>query len=413
MQNHFQKYSKEVKKLSNKQLLSQTKFLVQKERNLHIQVLHHLEEIDSRKLYLEQGFSSLFNYAVKELGYSEGAAYRRIKAMKLCREVPETESRLKSGKLSLSSACQLQAFFEKQAKKTKLEEAVQQKGIAHQNKGSENKEIKNEKSVLKANIMTVHQKSVMENQPDNKPDNKPCLSLSVERKQELVKKAEGCSTRATMKLLSEVDPSLSTSKEQARFLGKGKVEIKVVIDESCHKKLEELKNLLSHKNPSLSYGELLSILTDEALEKHDPVKKRAKKRNMRKKVVTSPEKLRSQQTKTSGITSPEKLRSQQTKTSGITSTEKGKYAGKAKKLSRAIPSALKRHIWKRDEGQCTYVHPTTKQRCASKYLLQIDHIKPFSLGGKSELNNLRLLCAGHNQFRSEKAFGGKQSHKRM
>ena len=96
MQNRFQKYSSEVKKLSNRQLLSQTKFLVQKERNLHIQVLHHLEEIDSRKLYLEQGFSSLFDYAVKELDYSEGAAYRRIKAMKLCREVPETESRLKS-----------------------------------------------------------------------------------------------------------------------------------------------------------------------------------------------------------------------------------------------------------------------------------------------------------------------------
>ena len=100
----MQKYSSKVKQLSNQQLLSQTKFLVQKERNTHIQILHHLEEIDSRKLYLELGFSSLFDYAVKELGYSEGAAYRRIKAMKLCRDLPDTESRLQSGKLSLSSA---------------------------------------------------------------------------------------------------------------------------------------------------------------------------------------------------------------------------------------------------------------------------------------------------------------------
>ena len=44
-------------------------------------------------------------------------------------------------------------------------------------------------------------------------DNKSCLSLSVERKQELIKKAEGRSTRATMKLLSEVDPSLCVPKE--------------------------------------------------------------------------------------------------------------------------------------------------------------------------------------------------------
>ena len=102
MQNDFQKYSSEVKNLNNQQLLSQTKLLVQKERNIHIQVLRHLGEIDSRKLYLEQGFSSLFDYTVKELGYSEGAAYRRIKAMKLCRDLPDTENRLQSGRLSLS-----------------------------------------------------------------------------------------------------------------------------------------------------------------------------------------------------------------------------------------------------------------------------------------------------------------------
>ena len=389
----MKKYSSQIKKLSNQQLLSQTKFLVQKERNTHIQVLHHLDEIDSRKLYLELGFSSLFDYAVKELGYSEGAAYRRIKAMKLCREVPETESRLKSGKLSLSSACQLQAFFEKQDKKAKVEKLVLQKEMAHQREGSnKNKEIKNS---------TVHQKPSMEDQPNNKF----CLSLSVERKQELVKKAERCSTRATMKLLSEVDPSLFVPKEQARFLGKGKVEIKVVIDESCHKKLEELKGLLSHKNPSLSYGELLSILSEEALEKHDPVRirKRSKKTGIKKKAVTSPEKLKSKNINTNNKQDHKSA----IKKSAATSAPKWKYAGKAKKLSRAIPSELKRHIWKRDKGQCSYIHPETKRRCSSKHLLQIDHIKPFSLGGKSELNNLRLLCAGHNRYRSERTFNFK------
>ena len=180
------------------------------------------------------------------------------------------------------------------------------------------------------------------------------------------------------------------------------MEIKVIVDESCHKKLEALKSLLSHKNPSLSYGELLSILSEEALEKHDPVRirKRSKKRSMRKKEITSAEKLKSKninmndkQDHKNAIKNPK-----------TTSAPKWQSEGQAKKLSRAIPSALKRHIWKRDEGRCSYVHPETKRRCSSKHLLQIDHIKPFSLGGKSELNNLRLLCAGHNQYRSEKTF---------
>ena len=278
MQNNFQKKSSEIKKLSNQQLLSQTKLLVQKERDIHIQVLHHLDEIDSRKLYLEQGFSSLFDYAVKELGYSEGAAYRRIKAMKLCRDLPDTEHRLQSGKLSLSSACQLQAFFEKQVKKTKKE-------IQRTNEESLKIEDKSKEVFLKtAQENTITQQDFC---IKDQTENQPSLPLSVEEKQELIRKAEGCSTRATMKLLSEADPSLSIPKEQIRFLGKGKVEIKFVIDEDCHKKLEELKSLLSHKHLALSHRELLSILLEEALEKHDPRKKKMRKTSVKKEIVTS------------------------------------------------------------------------------------------------------------------------------
>ena len=121
MENPIPHQSFTIKQLSNKELLSHTKLLVQKERRIHIQVLRHLAEIDSRKLFFRQGFFSLFDYAVRELGYSEGAAYRRIKAMKLCCALPETANRLQSGRLSLSAASQLQVFFEKQDKKVKEE----------------------------------------------------------------------------------------------------------------------------------------------------------------------------------------------------------------------------------------------------------------------------------------------------
>ena len=362
----MQKYSSQVKKLCNQQLLFQTKFLVQKERNTHIQVLHHLEEIDSRKLYLELGFSSLFDYSVKELGYSEGAAYRRIKAMKLCRDLPDTENRLQSGKLNLSSASQLQAFFEKQAKKIKAEQSKKEIKLSHQSE--ENKKTVGNLKIAQNDFIISHQRFSVENQKGNESS----LFLNVEEKKDLIKKAEGCSTRATMKLLSEADPSLSVSKEKARFLGNGKVEIKLVIDESSHKKLEELKSLLSHKNPVLSHGELLSILLEEALEKHDPRRKKIRNTMKQEKV---------------------------------TSAQKWECRSKAKKISRVIPSYLRKHIWERDKGQCTYVHPQTKRKCSSRYLLQIDHIRPFSLGGRSEAGNLRLLCAGHNQFRSKQTFG--------
>ena len=429
MQTDFQNHS--LKQLSNKELLAQTKLLVQKERHLHIQVLHHLKEIDSRKLYFEMGFSSLFDYAVRELGYSEGAAYRRIKAMKLCQNFPETESRLQSGRLSLSAACQLQTFFERQAKRArdkekvsiqaseKIESKNQSLPLTEQSEETLNKENDSFESDLKnqnfhKNFRDSNKNLFTENLKD---DRKPS-GLSLSEKKDLISKVEGCSTRATMKLLSEVDPSLSLHREQTRFLGKGKVEIKMVIDESCHKKLEELKNLLSHKNPILSYGELLSILSDEALRKHDPRKKKIRQNNSKiqtdlkekqdckkglvKQLITSAEKL--VVSKGEKVTSAEKL--VVSKGEEATSAQKlvnltDKKNHKPKKINRTIPSYLKKYIWERDGGQCTYINHSTKQRCSSRHFLQIDHIQPFSLGGGSESENLRLLCAGHNRFRSK------------
>ena len=116
--------SANLKRISNDQLLLQTKNLVHKERQINIQVLQHLQEIEKRKLYLKRSFSSLFEYAVKELGYSESSAYRRIKAMKLCKELPETKAQISTGKLNLCTVSKLQTMFEKQEKQLKSPQAA-------------------------------------------------------------------------------------------------------------------------------------------------------------------------------------------------------------------------------------------------------------------------------------------------
>ena len=52
-----------------------------------------------------------------------------------------------------------------------------------------------------------------------------------------------------MKLLAQKDPSLALPTEKVRYLGGGKVEIRLVVDEGCQKRLESLLHLLAHKNP--------------------------------------------------------------------------------------------------------------------------------------------------------------------
>ncbi len=60
--------------------------------------------------------------------------------------------------------------------------------------------------------------------------------------------------------------------------------------------------------------------------------------------------------------------------------------------SRYIPAAVRREVWRRDEGCCSYVDVRSGRRCGSRYRLEIDHIVPFALGGTAELSNLRVVC---------------------
>ena len=67
--------------------------------------------------------------------------------------------------------------------------------------------------------------------------------------------------------------------------------------------------------------------------------------------------------------------------------------------SRYIPAAVKREVWRRDQGCCSYVDQASGRGCGSRYRLQIDHIVPFALGGDAQPANLRLRCEAHHRYR--------------
>ena len=97
--------------LGDQQLLEQTRRLAANQRCLDVHILDHLDEIDRRGLALRRGFSSLFDYAVRELLFSDAAAQRRIQAMRLCRRHGWARACLQSGALSMTSAGQLETTF--------------------------------------------------------------------------------------------------------------------------------------------------------------------------------------------------------------------------------------------------------------------------------------------------------------
>ena len=103
--------------LSDRELLRETSNLVRHERHLQGAIIDHLAEIGARGLYLERGFSSLFDYAVRELGYSDAAAARRIGAMRLCADQADAREGLRDGSLTLSAAAELQWAFDRQRRR--------------------------------------------------------------------------------------------------------------------------------------------------------------------------------------------------------------------------------------------------------------------------------------------------------
>ena len=94
----------EFTSLSDDQLLAEAKRLVACERRATAALLRSLMEVDSRRLFLREGCSSLFTYCTQVLHLSEGAAYNRIEAARAARRFPSVLTALEDGSLTLASA---------------------------------------------------------------------------------------------------------------------------------------------------------------------------------------------------------------------------------------------------------------------------------------------------------------------
>ena len=432
-----------VSALSDQRLLERIKELSGLEHELEVVVIDHLRELQRRRLYLTLGFSSLFDYAVRELGYSDAAAWRRIKAMRLCADVEGARERLRDGSLTLNAAAQLQNAFDQQERK---------RGRAGRSGGA------GAGPAAPPNGSAAPKSGpARPAEPRPGPAMAPMMDASARRA--LVEQASGRSTRQVQELLANVAPELAAPAERVRPLGAGRWEIKAVIDDDCRHGLERLKGLLSHVDPHLTTGQLLGRLVREALDRHDPSRpprgRRAanraadaaqtsapKKRAESAGAGTSPPMERADASRGAAAAAKRPAPTAATRTSAPktacapqppappaekrpapaaaarTSAPKTECdprrpappasaaaftPAKPRVAGRAIPAAVKRQVWERDQGCCSYVDRGSGRRCGSRYLLQVDHVFPYALGGSAEPDNLRLLCAAHHRHRHRHA----------
>ncbi len=409
--------------LSDRELLRQTSTLVRHERHLQGAIIDHLAEIEARRLFLQRGCSSLFDYAVRELGYSDAAAGRRIGAVRLCADQPGARERLRDGSLTLSAAAELQWAFDRQRRRGSIAGIASiAPALADGAVGS---------APAKAAQADDPAADVAPAATASHSEPAPPLVLDAAGRQKLVEEASGKSARQVRRMLADLDPELAPPADRVRPLGDGRYELKVVIDADCQQGLEHLRGLLSHVEPRMTMGQLLGRIVQEALDRHDPSRPPRRARTGRgaaqgesqpasaAKEQAAPEPghavtahdaaVPAGSTPTPARTphrtpasAPSPTRQEATGRRAATGTKPAGAAtprAKPRASGRAIPAAVKRQVWQRDGGRCSYLDRRTGRRCNSRHLIEIDHILPYALGGGADPGNLRLVCHAHHRHR--------------
>jgi len=337
----------EITKLKDKELVEKFGVLVREEKEATASVVSHLSEIDRRKLYALEGYSSLFNYCVEKYHYSESEAFLRIQAARLSQHFPEILNYLEKDKMTLTTVKLISPYLTKDTKEVIFKETDQ----------------KSTREVEKVLAALFPQEEEV---------------LDTIRKLPLEKTAQNLTRCATSSLVKKESMKPVTSK---RF------KIEFSVSEELTKKIQRAKEILRHKYPQGKLEDILDEALELLLEKKDPERKIKRDAS----VV-----LRSQ---TNGGHKEE-----------IRQKEPGASLKMPMALSdtgirkRYVPEKIKLTVWNRDEGCCSYASPNGKP-CGERNFLELDHIQPWSLGGDSTSENLRLLCRTHNQWRSEKTFG--------
>ena len=268
------------------------------ERAVQVEFLLHLEEFDTRRAWAEAGYGSLWDYLLRVLHLREGAAFRRIAAMRVLRRLPVVAEALRDGRLCLSTVAVLgpllteenvgelvaRAAFLTKAEVERLAASLQPR-------------------VAPRDGLRLRPSSAApprEHPPSTEEPPEPTLSAGN---------------------LPEPQPSFAPAPPPSRTtlhpVDAENYSLCVTVDTALKKDLEELKALLSHKLPR---GDLAAVLREAvqcALEKHRKRRGAAEPARKRKSPVAA------------------------------------KPAKQTVHGRQPIPAAVRREVWKRDEGRCT------------------------------------------------------------
>jgi hypothetical protein len=340
-----------LKALSNQELDLKLGLFLKKENLLLKESLLHIQEADRRRLYLQFGYPSLYEYLTKHHRYSDGNAQRRIDAARLGVVVPALLDFIALNEINLSQVALVQKAFRQYQKQNKCKVSI---------------------DVKRQVIESLKQKS-------------------LEESQYILAKRLNLKIQASPKVSKQAD-------ESVRF--------EVTFSKAQWGKMIKMRELLSHSVPYGGWEEVIEYVADKVIKSKSPhptppASQKSTERRSEEARQPSPQPPRRPSSPPSGSENKTEQRSAETQPPQSTSQMKSEGSSEVSVSCEVSLEAislykLRKIVLHRDQC-CQAKDSKSGQTCGSRWQLQVDHIKPRWAGGKDQLENLQALCAKHNR----------------
>ena len=327
-------------------LLRELTILVEQDWENTAKLLAFIAEVDERRLYLPAGYPSMYAYCLGELHLSEDAAYLRIGAARTAREFPALLGAVSEGGIHLTAIRLLSPHL----KPGNVDELI----AAATHKGRADIELSLARRFPLPEALRI----------DDGVSPLPNTRLvPVHAGEDVVSGELGPGQVEPKGSAAELVPErvdvLSPPTHVSPF-SPDRYALQIALPRATHDKLRYAQSLLGHAFPS---GDIAGVL-DRALD--------------------------------SLIIQLEKRK--------LGATKQPRRRPRPTRARRHVPAQVRRAVWERDQGRCTFVGDNG-HRCDERVRLEFDHIDPVARGGRATVERMRLRCRAHNQFEAERAFG--------
>ena len=369
-------------RISDAELLESTRAFVRSSNVLEANLVEHLAEIEERRLHLEQAFPSMFEFCTRELGMSEAVALNRIYVARLTRRLPGVLDWIRSGRIHLSGMRELAPHLTESNCAELLAEAT----------GKSKREIERlvtrfaPKPPVAASIRKTPVRTVGAS-PAHPPigTNAPTAVAAPSPAAPESSTQANIASRLAMPVPETPQPAMfeltSQGHSQSHSASRSRrhsvepltpetYKLTLPIDGALLEKVKQAQDLMRHR---VGDGDLVAIFEAALDVLIETVKKErfGVGRTPRKAPATAPT---------------------------IESSEPAAPA------TRHIPDPVKRAVYERDGGRCTWVSPDGR-RCTATGCLEFDHLDGFAITGVHSVERVALRCRAHNQFAAEKLYG--------